>query len=223
MQKIFCVEDDLNIRELVIYALKSRGYQAKGFKDSKDFFAQLEMEKPDLVLLDIMLPGEDGITVLKKLRSSPSTRYIPIMMLTAKSTEYDKVLGLDSGADDYLTKPFGVLELLSRVKALLRRANSLTSQRLTVGEIVLDNEKRSVYAKGELVTLTFKEFELLKFLMENKGIVLSREKIMEAVWGFDFEGESRTVDVHINTLRHKLGEIGSEIRTVRGVGYKIGG
>lgn len=223
MQKIFCVEDELNIRELVVYALNSSGYEAKGFKDADEFYAQIQKEIPNLVILDIMLPGEDGISILKKLRSTTSTQHLPIMMLTAKSTEYDKVLGLDSGADDYMTKPFGVMEFLSRVKALLRRTQMPGSKSLTVGKIVLDTEKRVVFVNGELVDLTFKEFELLHFLMENKGIALSREKIMEVVWGFDYEGESRTVDVHIKTLRQKLGESGSEIRTVRGVGYKIGG
>lgn len=223
MEKIFCVEDDLNIRELVVYALKSRGYDAEGFKDAKDFFARLAEEQPDLVLLDIMLPDEDGLSILKKIRNNPTTKYLPVIMLTAKSTEYDKVLGLDSGADDYLTKPFGVLELLSRVKAILRRVNTSTNKCLTVGNITLDPQKRSTYVNDEPVELTFKEFELLSFLMQNEGIVLSRDKIMEVVWGFDYEGESRTVDVHINTLRQKLGESGSYIRTVRGVGYKIGG
>ena len=224
MQTIYCVEDDMNIRELVVYALRSSGYEAKGLEDARELFAALEAEIPSLILLDIMLPEEDGIHVLGRLRSSRATRDIPVIMLTAKSSEYDKVVGLDAGADDYVTKPFGVMELISRIKAVLRRAGNLGEEgELTAGEIRLNSQSHTVTAAGAPVTLTYKEFELLQYLMKNRGMVLTRDKIMSAVWGFDFEGETRTVDMHIKTLRQKLGSCGAQIETVRGVGYKIGG
>jgi two-component system alkaline phosphatase synthesis response regulator PhoP len=221
---IYCVEDDRSIRELIIYALKSNGYEAVGFDKAEPFYKELENKLPDLVLLDIMLPGEDGIEILKKLKASPKLRNIPVIMLTAKSAEYDKVLGLDSGADDYITKPFGIMEFLSRVKAVLRRLGNVSNpSELSVGRLTMYIDKHVVIADGKEVALTFKEFELLKYLMENAGIVLTRDKLLEEVWGYEYEGETRTLDVHIRTLRQKLGEAGAVIETVRGVGYKIGG
>ncbi|MFU0832529.1 MAG: Stage 0 sporulation A-like protein [Oscillospiraceae bacterium] len=221
---IFCVEDDKSIRELIIYALKSNGYEANGFSEGKPFFKALESRLPDLILLDIMLPGEDGIVILNRLKASPKTRHIPVIMITAKSAEYDKVIGLDSGADDYITKPFGIMEFLSRVKAVLRRSGNLNrSSELSVGGLTMYIDRHVVTAGGKEVTLTFKEFELLKYLMENSGIVLTRDKLLGEVWGYEYEGETRTLDVHIRSLRQKLGAAGSVIETVRGVGYKIGG
>ena len=212
---IYCVEDDKSIRELIIYALKSGGYEALGFSESKPFYVALEETLPSLILLDIMLPSEDGMEILKKLKTSVKTKDIPVIMLTAKSSEYDKVLGLDTGADDYITKPFGIMEFLSRVKAVLRRSGSLTdTEELSNERITIYLDRHLVVADGEEVTLTFKEFALLKYLMENAGIVMTRDKLLEEVW---------TVDVHIRTLRQKLGDAGSVIETVRGVGYKIGG
>ena len=222
MRTIFCVEDDGNIRELVVYALHASGFEAEGFECAAALYERLERRLPDLLLLDVMLPGEDGVTTLKNLRQNPHTAGLPVILLTAKNAEYDKVLGLDSGADDYVTKPFGVMELLSRIKAVLRRAGlSAPANSLSLGAISLDVGRRAVTVAGEPVSLTFKEFELLHYLLQNPGLVLSREKIMAAVWGFDFEGESRTVDMHIKTLRRKLGEAGGLIVTVRGVGYKL--
>ncbi|MBS5703221.1 MAG: response regulator transcription factor [Butyricicoccus pullicaecorum] len=222
MQTIFCVEDDGNIRELVVYALHASGFEAEGFECAAALYERLERGLPDLLLLDVMLPGEDGVTTLKNLRQNPHTAGLPVILLTAKNAEYDKVLGLDSGADDYVTKPFGVMELLSRIKAVLRRAGlSAPANSLSLGAISLDVGRRAVTVAGAPVSLTFKEFELLHYFLQNPGLVLSREKIMAAVWGFDFEGESRTVDMHIKTLRRKLGEAGSLIVTVRGVGYKL--
>ena len=221
---IYCVEDDRSIRELIIYALKSNGYEAIGFSEGRPFLKALESGLPALILLDIMLPGEDGIEILKKLKASPKTRHIPVIMLTAKSAEYDKVLGLDSGADDYITKPFGIMEFLSRVKAVLRRSGNVSnSSELSTGRLTMYIDRHVVLADGKEVALTFKEFELLKYLMENEGIVLTRDKLLEEVWGYEYEGETRTVDVHIRTLRQKLGEAGKVIETVRGVGYRIGG
>jgi len=221
---IYCVEDDRSIRELIIYALKSNGYEAIGFSEGRPFFKALESEIPALILLDIMLPREDGIEILKKLKASAKTRHIPVIMLTAKSAEYDKVLGLDSGADDYITKPFGIMEFLSRVKAVLRRSGQVSkSSELSTGRLTMYIDRHVVLADGKEVALTFKEFELLKYLMENEGIVLTRDKLLEEVWGYEYEGETRTVDVHIRTLRQKLGEAGKVIETVRGVGYRIGG
>lgn len=221
---IYCVEDDRSIRELIIYALKSNGYEAIGFSEGRPFLKALESRLPALILLDIMLPGEDGIEILKKLKASPKTRHIPVIMLTAKSAEYDKVLGLDNGADDYITKPFGIMEFLSRVKAVLRRSGNVSnSSELSTGRLTMYIDRHVVLADGKEVALTFKEFELLKYLLENAGIVLTRDKLLEEVWGYEYEGETRTVDVHIRTLRQKLGEAGSVIETVRGIGYRIGG
>ncbi len=222
MQNIYCVEDDQNIRDLVVYALGTAGFGAKGFEKSSELYEEMKKELPVLILLDIMLPEEDGMQILRHIRSDMTTRNIPVIMLTAKSAEFDKVMGLDSGADDYITKPFGVMEMISRVKAVLRRAGSVSEEtRLVLGGIILDAESHVVTVNGERVAFTYKEFELLQYLMKNEGIVLTRDKLMSAVWGFDFEGESRTVDMHIKTLRQKLGSCGSMIETVRGVGYKI--
>ena len=220
MALIYAVEDDKNILEIELFALKNSGYQVEGFENAGDFYKKLDDRMPDLVLLDIMLPDEDGLEIVKKLRQRPETRKLPIIMVTAKTTEIDKVKGLDVGADDYLTKPFGVMELIARVKAILRRTKS-EDKFLTVGDVFLDDEKRTVYVKQEPCILTFKEYELLKLLLHNAGIVVSREVILDRVWGIDFEGESRTLDMHIRTLRQKLGEAGAMIRTVRNVGYKI--
>lgn len=221
---IYCVEDDKSIRDLIVYALGSGGFEAHGMCDGKELFQALSKEIPDLILLDIMLPGEDGISILKRLRASGRTKSVPVIMLTAKSAEYDKVLGLDSGADDYITKPFGVMELIARVKAVLRRIEPKErNPQLTVGDVTINVDKHQVLANGKEITLTLKEFELLRYLMENVGLVLTRDKVLETVWGYEYEGETRTVDVHIRTLRQKLGEYGSMIETVRGVGYRIGG
>ena len=221
---IFCVEDDSNIRELVVYTLESTGFQAHGFEDGSSFLEALALETPELVLLDIMLPGEDGLDILKKLKNSSKTKDIPVIMVTAKGSEYDKVVGLDSGADDYVTKPFGMMELISRIKAVLRRSGKQQDKtKLSVGGISLDTKKHEVKVDGEQVVLTLKEFELLEKLMRNQGIVLTRDQLLTEIWGYDFDGETRTVDVHIRTLRQKLGEQGSLVKTVRGVGYRIGG
>lgn len=219
---IYLVEDDDSIRELVIYTLQTTGFQARGFACAKDFWDALRAEEPRLVLLDIMLPDEDGLTILKKLRSSGQTARMPVIMLTAKGTEYDKVVGLDSGADDYIPKPFGMMELVSRVKALLRRSEpeQKTDSR-QVGPIAVDLSKHTVKVDGSPVILTYKEFELLCYLMENAGIVLTRDQLLSKIWGYDFDGETRTVDVHIRTLRQKLGDASRYIETIRGVGYKM--
>ncbi len=222
MANIYIVEDDKNIREIEMFALKNSGYAVEEFENAKSFFSKTAEKVPDLVLLDIMLPDMDGLEIVKKLRSRPDTVRIPIILVTAKTTELDKVKGLDIGADDYLTKPFGVMELISRVKALLRRSRALQDDKqLVIGDITLDSERREVHVGGELCELTFKEFELLKLLMVNAGIVLHRDTIMSDVWGTDYEGESRTLDMHIKTLRQKLGEAGNMIKTVRNVGYKM--
>lgn len=219
---IYIVEDDKNIREIETFALKNSGYAVEEFENAKSFFSRTVEKVPDLVLLDIMLPDMDGLEIVKKLRSRPDTVRVPIILVTAKTTELDKVKGLDIGADDYLTKPFGVMELISRVKALLRRSRALQDDKqLVLGDITLDSERREVHVGGELCELTFKEFELLKLLMVNAGIVLHRDTIMSDVWGTDYEGESRTLDMHIKTLRQKLGEAGNMIKTVRNVGYKM--
>lgn len=219
---IYIVEDDKNIREIEMFALKNSGYAVEEFENAKSFFSRTVEKVPDLVLLDIMLPDMDGLEIVKKLRSRPDTVKVPIILVTAKTTELDKVKGLDIGADDYLTKPFGVMELISRVKALLRRSRALQDDKqLVLGDITLDSERREVHVGGELCELTFKEFELLKLLMVNAGIVLHRDTIMSDVWGTDYEGESRTLDMHIKTLRQKLGEAGNMIKTVRNVGYKM--
>ena len=219
---IYIVEDDKNIREIEMFALKNSGYAVEEFENAKSFFSRTVEKVPDLVLLDIMLPDMDGLEIVKKLRSRPDTVRVPIILVTAKTTELDKVKGLDIGADDYLTKPFGVMELISRVKALLRRSRALQDDKqLVLGDITLDSERREVHVGGELCELTFKEFELLKLLMVNAGIVLHRDTIMSDVWGTDYEGESRTLDMLIKTLRQKLGEAGNMIKTVRNVGYKM--
>ena len=220
---IFCVEDDGNIRDLVIYTLATTGSEAKGFEDGKAFFKALENEIPDLVLLDIMLPGEDGMTILRKMKSSNRTKHIPIIMLTAKGTELDKVMGLDAGADDFVVKPFGMMELLSRIKAVLRRTQTIEkNEDYELGNIRMDTKKHRVFVKNEEISLTLKEYHLLKYLMKNANIVLSRDQLLEKIWGYDFDGETRTVDAHVRTLRQKLGEAGDYIETVRGVGYRIG-
>ena len=222
MPLIYIVEDDVNIREIETFSLKNSGYTVVDFECARDFYGRLHEKKPDLVILDIMLPDEDGLEILKKLRKNTETKKIPIIMVTAKTTEIDKVKGLDSGADDYLKKPFGVTELISRVKALLRRSMNMDDSKVFVlGEISVDNEKHKVSVEGKDCELTYKEFELLKLMIQNTGIVLSRDVIMERVWGVDFEGESRTLDMHIKTLRQKLGESGKRIKTVRNVGYRM--
>lgn len=222
---IFCVEDDSNIRELVVYTLESTGFKARGFEEGKSFLEALALEKPELILLDIMLPGMDGMELLRKLKGSAKTREIPVIMVTAKSAEYDKVMGLDAGADDYVTKPFGMMELVSRVKAVLRRSNREHPHKdntIVVGEIEIDTKKHEVTVAGEVINLTLKEYELLKRLMKNTNIVLTRDQLLEDIWGYDFDGETRTVDVHVRTLRQKLGSAGEHIETVRGVGYRMG-
>ena len=221
---IYYVEDDTSIRELVLYALKTAEFQVMGFENAASFYKRMKEQQPDLILMDIMLPDEDGVSILKKLKSRPDTENIPVIMMTAKSSEYDKVLGLDSGADDYITKPFGVMELISRVKAVIRRSDrskGSAGEVLKIGELVLDEQKHEVYARGQEVSLTFKEFELLSYLMKNRGLVLSRDKILNTIWNYEYEGESRTVDVHIGSLRQKLGTCGDFIKTIRGIGYKI--
>ena len=222
MAIIYIVEDDRNIREIETIALKNSGYTVEAFELAKPFYRRLDERTPDLVLLDVMLPDEDGLDILKKLRSRGDTKKLPILMVTAKSTELDKVRGLDMGADDYLSKPFGVMELVSRVKALLRRTKADAEEKFyRLGDIFMDGERRTAYVKDIPMELTFKEYELLKYLIANQGIVLTREQIMGQVWGTYFEGETRTVDMHIKTLRQKLMEEGVRIRTVRNVGYVI--
>lgn len=222
MSVIYIVEDDKNISEIESYALKNSGYQVESFENARTFWSRCQDRRPELVLLDVMLPDSDGIEVLKKIRRNPDTRRIPVIMVTAKSSEIDKVKGLDNGADDYITKPFGIMELISRVKALLRRMNQDEEEKqLTFQNITMDCEKRQVLLDGQLCELTYKEFELLKLFLQNAGIVMTRENIMEKVWGIDFEGESRTLDMHIKTLRQKLGDAGKHIKTVRNVGYRI--
>ena len=218
---IYCVEDDNGIRDLMTYTLAVSGYEAKGFPDSAGLWEALHTVRPELIMLDIMLPGEDGITILKKLRESSATADIPVIMATAKGTEYDKVIGLDLGADDYLAKPFGMMEMVSRVRAVLRRSAPHSSGVLTVGPIALDVVRHRVTVGGNEVTLTLKEFELLRLFAENKGVVFSRDQLLAHIWGVDYIGETRTVDVHIGTLRTKLGDAGELIETVRGVGYRM--
>lgn len=221
---IYLLEDDESIREMVCYSLSKTGSEAKGFGLPSEFFAAMEKELPDLVLLDVMLPEQDGFAVLGRLRSTPATEGIPVIMLTAKSSEFDKVTALDAGADDYVTKPFGVMELMARVKALLRRSapKSAGTDKLYVqGGLTVSTVSHEVKVDGAPVSLTYKEFELLCLLFENRGAVLSRDKILSEVWGYDFDGENRTVDVHVRTLRKKLGTAADIIETVRGVGYKI--
>lgn len=222
MALIYIVEDDTNIREIETFALKNSGYHIRDFDCATDFYAKMQEKLPNLIILDVMLPDEDGLSIVKKIRSNPESRKIPVIMVTAKTTELDKVKGLDMGADDYLTKPFGVMELISRVKALLRRCEGMEEEKIySVGGLLLDIEKHSVSVNEEPVELTYKEYELLRMLVQNVGTVTPREAIMERVWGTDFEGESRTLDMHIKTLRQKLGEAGSLIKTIRNVGYII--
>lgn len=220
---IYLVEDDDSIRELVLYTLHTTGFEAEGFRNAADFWQALEKELPQLVLLDIMLPDEDGLHILKRLRAGAETADLPVMMLTAKSSEYDRVVGLDSGADDYMPKPFGMMELVSRVRALLRRAAKPTAEDklFTAGSLAVDVKRRTVTVDGEPVILTYKEFELLCYLLENRGVVLSRDQILTKIWDYNYSGETRTVDVHIRTLRQKLGDAGALIETVRGVGYRL--
>jgi two-component system alkaline phosphatase synthesis response regulator PhoP len=221
---IYLVEDDESIRELVIYTLRNTGFEAKGFAGAEEFWRELRERPPSLVILDIMLPGEDGLAILRRLRSHEPTKRLPIMMLTAKGAEYDKVLGLDSGADDYMAKPAGMMELAARVKSLLRRTETQAEKgEYRIGGLYVNAPRRRVTAGGEEVTLTLKEFDLLVYLLSNPGIVLSRERILQAVWGYSLALETRTVDTHILTLRTKLKTCGALIETVRGVGYKIGG
>lgn len=222
MALIYIVEDDPSIQEIEMMALKNSNYMVQAFEKACDFYAKLEESIPDLVLLDIMLPDEDGYSIVRRLRANGKTRRVPVIMITAKTTEMDMVKGLDDGADDYIRKPFSVMELLSRVRALLRRSREEESVLFQVGAIVMDDERHTVTADEKSVTLTLKEYELLRYLMRNRDIVLTRESLMLHVWGVDFEGESRTVDMHIKTLRQKLGECGRQVRTIRGVGYSIG-
>lgn len=222
---IYLLEDDASIRNFVEYALNNSGFEARGFERPSEFWRALEKDIPSIVLLDIMLPEEDGIEVLKKLKARKDTKSVPVIMLTAKTTEYDKVLGLDLGADDYVSKPFGIMELISRIKALLRRyneGNEMKDCEYRVGKLYVCPEKHVVRADGRDVQLTFKEFELLCLLMSKPETVFSRDQILRRIWGYEFDGENRTVDVHIRTLRSKLGECGELIETVRGIGYKIG-
>lgn len=221
MALIYIVEDDESIREIETIALKNSGHMVGAFGSSKEFFKKLDEILPDLVLLDVMLPDENGYDIIKKLRANSATKRLPVIMVTAKTTELDMIKGLDDGADDYIKKPFSVMELITRVKALLRRTETDEESVLDVGEIELNHERHTVTVSGKTVELTFKEYELLRYLMANKNIVLSRDAIVLKVWGTEFEGESRTVDMHIKTLRQKLGDAGSRIRTVRNVGYVI--
>lgn len=225
MALIYCVEDDENIRELVGYALRSQDFEVETFADGKEFWKAVQQRVPALVLLDIMLPGESGTEILDKIRKDTQLRSLPVIMLTAKTSEYDIVRGLDGGADDYVCKPFGIVELISRIRSVLRRSKPQRreSNMYSFGPVSLDDEKHVVTVNGEPCHLTVKEFELLRYLLVNIDIVLKREQIMEAVWGFTYEGESRTIDMHIKSLRQKLGDGGHIIRTVRGVGYVIGG
>lgn len=220
---IYCVEDERNIRELLVYTLGTTGFEAKGIRNGKELRKALKEEIPQLILLDIMLPGEDGYSILEKLKSNQETRDIPVIMVTAKEAEYDKVRALDSGADDYITKPFGMMEFIARVKAVLRRATKQAGKKeYTYKGLTIHVDRHQVFDRERAVELTLKEFELLRYLMENQGIVLSRDQILEKIWGYEYAGETRTVDVHIRTLRQKLGDSGFLIETVRGVGYRIG-
>ncbi|MGO5028002.1 winged helix-turn-helix domain-containing protein [Candidatus Agathobaculum pullicola] len=224
---IYCVEDDAGIRELVVYTLQNTGMEARGLEDGGALFAALREKKPQLILLDIMLPGEDGISILRRLRETQETADIPVILLTAKNTEYDKVVGLDSGADDYVAKPFGMMELVARIRAVLRRTQTgpggeEEARLLAAGNICVDERAHSVFVGEQEVQLTLKEYQLLCLLMKNRGAVLTRDVLLENIWGYGNESETRTVDVHIRTLRQKLGAAGSMIETVRGVGYRMG-
>ena len=221
---IYIIEDDTDIREMESYALRNSGFDILALSDGSGLAEALTRETPDLILLDIMLPGEDGLSILRRLRASERTKRIPIIMVTAKTTEIDKVRGLDMGADDYITKPFGIMELVSRVKALLRRAAPEENDGIIAcGTIVMNDSKRRVQAGETVVELTYKEYELLRHMLINRGVVLTREKLLGAVWGYDYIGETRTVDMHIKTLRQKLGDSGAQIVTVRNVGYRLDG
>ncbi|MBQ4253087.1 MAG: response regulator transcription factor [Erysipelotrichaceae bacterium] len=218
---IYCVEDDRSIRELIVYTLKISGFEAEGFEDAGSFFAALKQNRPQLIMLDIMLPDKSGLQILNELKNDDEYRDIPVIMETAKTTEFDKVIGLDSGADDYLSKPFGMMEMVSRVKAVLRRNSQTAPEELSYRGIKMDPLRRSVTVDGEPVELTLKEFELLRCFINNPGIVFSREQLLDKVWGTSYLGESRTIDVHIGTLRSKIREYGNDIRTVHGVGYSL--
>ena len=218
---IYCVEDDAAIRDIEVYALRSTGFEAEGCESGAALFAALKKAPAELIILDVMLPGEDGLEILKKLRLGAATRNLPVIMATARGEEYDKITGLDSGADDYLVKPFGMMEMVSRVRAVLRRARPERSRSaLSLGGVTIDPESRRVTANGQEVALTLKEFELLYTLMSSPGVVFTRDRLLSEIWGTDYDGETRTVDVHVRTLRQKLGEAGSVICTVRGVGYR---
>ena len=220
---IYCVEDERNIRELLIYTLETTGFKARGFDNGNELMKALKEEIPELILLDIMLPGDDGYTILEQLKSMPSVKDVPVIMVTAKEAEFDKVKGLEGGADDYITKPFGMMEFVARVKAVLRRSTRQNEDReLHYDELYLNVGRHEVRYREEKIDLTRKEFELLQYLLENKGLVMTRNQILCHVWGYDFDGETRTVDVHVRTLRQKLGEAGNLIETIRGVGYRIG-
>lgn len=220
---VYCVEDDAAIRELLVYTLRNTGYEAQGFVSGGPFFAALPKRLPDLVLLDVMLPGEDGVGILKRLRAAPETRALPVILVTARGSEFDKVTGLDSGADDYIAKPFGMMELLSRVRAALRRAGpSAPPETLEAGRISMDTLRHTVQADGRAVALTRREYDLLETLMRSGGAVLTRDRLLSEIWGYGFGGETRTVDVHIRSLRLKLGDAAALIETVRGVGYRMG-
>ena len=222
---IYCVEDDAAIRDIEVYALRSTGFEAEGLENGEQLFAAIKKRVPELIILDVMLPGEDGLEILKRIRFSALTRSVPVIMATARGEEYDKITGLDSGADDYLVKPFGMMEMVSRVRAVLRRSGggdpSRDTGRLTLGPLTLDPESHTVTVDGENVTLTLKEFELLRTMMARPGVVFTRDRLLSEVWGTDYDGETRTVDVHIRTLRQKLGDAGAMIGTVRGVGYRM--
>lgn len=221
MSVIYIVEDDSNIREIETIALKNSGYQVQAFETAREFYRKVEERIPDLVLLDVMLPDESGYDIVKKIRKTPTTKKLPVIMVTAKTQEIDMIKGLDDGADDYIKKPFSIMELISRVKALLRRTDTAGAKIMVLDELRIDHERHVVYVGEKSVELTFKEYELLRLLVSNVGVVVSRENIMIHVWGTDFEGESRTVDMHIKTLRQKLGDMGARIKTVRNVGYVI--
>ena len=222
---IYCVEDDAAIRDIEVYALRSTGFEAEGLENGEQLFAAIKKRVPELIILDVMLPGEDGLEILRRIRFSAVTRSVPVIMATARGEEYDKITGLDSGADDYLVKPFGMMEMVSRVRAVLRRSGggdpSRDTGRLTLGPLTLDPESHTVTVDGENVTLTLKEFELLRTMMARPGVVFTRDRLLSEVWGMDYDGETRTVDVHIRTLRQKLGGAGAMIGTVRGVGYRM--
>ena len=223
---IYCVEDERNIRELIVYTLESSGFTARGLESGKELNAAIAEQLPDLILLDIMLPGEDGLEILSRLKASEVTKEIPVIMVTAKGAEYDKVMGLDCGADDYITKPFGMMELIARIRAVLRRTEDMQdkdeSRPLVAGGICVDERAHTVFVNEQEVQLTLKEYQLLCLLMKNRGAVLTRDVLLENIWGYNNESETRTVDVHIRTLRQKLGADGALIETVRGVGYRMG-